>query len=491
LVTLNRLEGTFAMPTDASHIVEEYSATKQALDEISAIYADAPIGLGVIGADMRFQRINARLAEINGVPPELHIGRTIREVVPQIADVAEDLVRRIVATGEAVRNFEIEGETPAQPNVKRSWTEHWTPIRDANGRVTAVNVAVEETTHLKQTLRALGASEARFAAALKAGRLGAFEYVFGSPAVYKWDALIRDLWGVAAEEEMTDDLYWRAVHPDDRPKVEAAWDAIFHAPGSYHHSCEYRLIDPKDGQTRWVKVDGDVVYQGGQPARMVGLLQDITERKRREEQNRMLSREVHHRSKNLLSVVQSIARQTARTDDPQIFAQRFSERLSGLAASHDLLVQNHWLAVDLAELIFSQLSHYHDIIESRIFVKGPAVALSASAAQTLGMAFHELATNAAKYGALSDGQGRVSVSWNVVQTDGTRVFKLQWIESGGPTVHEPRSRGLGTIVTTQMVEQSLAATVAATYAAAGLEWRLSLPLANLAEGDPARDPSKS
>lgn len=139
---------------------------------------------------------------------------------------------------------------------------------------------------------------------------------------------------------------------------------------------------------------------------------DIDERKRHEEQITLLLREVNHRSKNMLAVVQAIARQTVAAT-PKDFIDRFAERIEALAASQDLLVKNDWKGVDLQDLARSQLGHFKDLVDKRIELRGPRLFVSASAAQTIGMALHELATNAGKYGALSDGCGRVEVDWSL------------------------------------------------------------------------------
>ena len=116
------------------NLLAEYSAIQQAMSELTAIYNDAPIGMAVIGTDFRFQRINARLAQINGAPVEAHLGRTMREVVPKLADLAEGLVRKIAETGESILNIEIEGETAAEPGVTRSFIEHWSPVKGRGRR---------------------------------------------------------------------------------------------------------------------------------------------------------------------------------------------------------------------------------------------------------------------------------------------------------------------------------------------------------------------
>ena len=146
---------------DHQQLLSEYSAVQQALSELAAIYNDAPIGMAVIGTDFRFQRINARLAQINGASVEAHLGHTLREVVPELADFGEGLVRKIAATGQSVLNLELEGETSAEPGVTRSFIEHWSPVTGPGERVVAVSVVVEEVTARKRAAEALRASEAR------------------------------------------------------------------------------------------------------------------------------------------------------------------------------------------------------------------------------------------------------------------------------------------------------------------------------------------
>ncbi len=183
-------------------------------------------------------------------------------------------------------------------------------------------------------------------------------------------------------------------------------------------------------------------YAGGRRY-FTGTLHDIRERKRFEEQIHLLMSEVNHRAKNLLTVVQTIARQTAATK-PDDFIERFGERIHALALGQDLLVKNEWRGVDLHELVHSQLAHFKDLIGVRIELRGPSLNISAAAAQTLGMALHELATNAGKYGALSNADGRVEVSWRVECAEtGVKTFTMTWREQGGPPVVVPAKNGFG------------------------------------------------
>ena len=203
---------------------------------------------------------------------------------------------------------------------------------------------------------------------------------------------------------------------------------------------------------------------------------DLTERKRQEQHVQILMGEVNHRAKNLLTVVEAIARQTARSADPSTFAVHLSERIRGLAASHDLLVENQWTHIAMSKLVHAQLSHFRDLIGTRVLIEGPAINLSPSAAQGIGMALHELATNAVKYGALSNAIGQVRITWNLATAE--PGFTLQWLEEGGPEVGPPTRKGYGNTVIGRMVEASVGGSVEIAYRKTGLFWKLTAPAAH-------------
>jgi len=207
-----------------------------------------------------------------------------------------------------------------------------------------------------------------------------------------------------------------------------------------------------------------------------GTVQDITERKEREEKEHLLMREVNHRAKNMLSVVDSIAHQTAARN-PEDFIERFSKRIQALSANQDLLVRNQWNGVEIEDLVCAQLAHFADLIGSRIGVRGHKLRFNPASAQAVGLALHELATNAGKYGALSTDKGRVYVSWGTVGN----TFTMSWTEREGPPVSAPERRGFGSIVMEAMAERSVDGKVDVEYAPLGLTWRLTSPAANALE----------
>ncbi len=202
---------------------------------------------------------------------------------------------------------------------------------------------------------------------------------------------------------------------------------------------------------------------------------DVTERKEGEAHLRLLLRELTHRSKNLLAVIQAMARQTARhVGSIDGFLNQFSARLQALASSHDLLVRESWYGASLGELIRSQLSAYVDKDGGRIAIEGPEVALKPEAAQNIGLALHELAVNAAKFGALSVPAGRVSITWHRGEQNGHPVT-LDWREELGPKVKVRRKKGFGSMVIERNLARALDAEVSLDFDPDGLRCHIVIP----------------
>lgn len=197
---------------------------------------------------------------------------------------------------------------------------------------------------------------------------------------------------------------------------------------------------------------------------------------------RYIMRELAHRSKNLLAVVQAIARQTGRAArDVKEFNLQLGERLAALGRSQDLLVQRKWQGVALEDLAAAQLKPFIAEGGQRITMQGPPVLLSSDAAQNIGMALHELATNASKHGAFSVPSGRVEISWEwLPAADGERRLELCWRETGGPEVKPPAHKGFGHTVIEQLAAASLRGTAKLDWQPHGLVWTLEIPECALA-----------
>jgi two-component sensor histidine kinase len=201
----------------------------------------------------------------------------------------------------------------------------------------------------------------------------------------------------------------------------------------------------------------------------------VSERKESEAHLRLLLRELTHRSKNLLAVVQAMARQTAQhAGSVDEFLHQFGARLQALAASHDLLVRESWHRASLRELIRSQLASSIDD-PSRVVFNGPDIDLKPEAAQNLGLALHELATNAARFGALSIPSGRVSINWSSNKSSRDDGITIDWREHGGPKVKPRRKRGFGSLLIERNLARALDADITLAFEPDGLRCHIGIP----------------
>jgi two-component sensor histidine kinase len=209
------------------------------------------------------------------------------------------------------------------------------------------------------------------------------------------------------------------------------------------------------------------------------LVDAAAERKRSEDQIRFLMRELSHRAKNQLAVVVAMARRTGGDSEAlRGFRSVFAERLLALARSTDLLVEQNWKGVPIAELIDAQLRPFQTGDGPRVTLEGPRIDLSADAAQNLGLALHELATNASKYGALSAAGGSVAIRWRITQPGGR--FHISWTEQGGPPVATPADTGFGSQVIQRTVAQALNGQVTHDFPEEGVVWTMEVALTEIA-----------
>ena len=214
----------------------------------------------------------------------------------------------------------------------------------------------------------------------------------------------------------------------------------------------------------------------GEVTGLLGVSSEITALKQAERRNALLAREIAHRAKNLLTVVQAIASETGRSAASVVdFSERFTARIRALARLQDLAMGGTGGGVPLHALVQSQFEAFIDPASGRVSTEGPDVRLTAQAGSSLAIALHELATNAAKYGALANAEGRVAIRWQDEQNDATRSFRLVWQESGGPPVAQPQRRGFGTKVLGRLTAGALEGEAMLEYRAEGLLWLFVAP----------------
>jgi PAS domain S-box-containing protein len=264
------------------------------------------------------------------------------------------------------------------------------------------------------------------------------------------------------------------VDPRDCAEVLAQIQKAIDGGGDYH--VEYRLATAAAGE-RWVEGKGRmVVDEHGRPLRMTGVCMDVTPRKRAEQRIDLVLRELRHRVKNLLAVVRSLAAQTLRhAPSLEAFDQAFQGRLAGLAGAHDLLVDTNWEGASLRALVVAQLSPWLEQ-QDRLRLAGDEVTLPANAALTLGMTLHELATNAAKHGALSTAVGEVDVSWRHEPAAAGGQLVLLWQERGGPEVSPPERRSFGTRLIEDGIAYEFGGEVNLEFLPPGVRCELRFPL---------------
>jgi PAS domain S-box-containing protein len=437
---------------------------------------NSPFGIYAVDADFRIVQVSAGAQKAFKDAQPL-IGRDLAEVLRCIwpepfASDATGRFRHTLDTGEpyhAPGSVERRKDTDAVESY--DWRIERVTMPDGRFGVVCHFYDLSERQKYEAALRE---SEATFRAMFDVSSVGKIEVEPESGRFLRANAAMCKFVGYSEAELLARTVY-DITHPDDRDRGRELLRRLV-AGESDVFDVEKRYIC-KDGNAVWARSTMNVIRDGsGRALRNTAVILDITERKEREEKEQLLMREINHRAKNMLSVVDAIAHQTA-TKSPEDFVERFSERIQALSANQDLLVRNEWKGVEIEDLARAQLSHFAGLVGSRIAVHGPKLRLKAAGAQAVGLALHELATNAGKYGALSTDTGRVDVCWGI---DGD-TFTMSWTEREGPLVSAPKRRGFGTVVMEAMAERSVGGAVDLDYAPSGLTWRLTCPAANALE----------
>ncbi|WP_294644881.1 PAS domain-containing protein [uncultured Aureimonas sp.] len=338
---------------------------------------------------------------------------------------------------------------------------------------------------IERRLADLPRAEDRLRFTLEAGRLGAWTLDLDTMRLVASTLCKRNFGRDPAETFTYDDLA-AAIHPEDRERWAAAVrEAVTGADGELE--IEYRTTTPS-GAVRWIEVRGQVGRDGGgTPTRMAGVSLDITDRRTADEHRNLLANELEHRVKNTLANVQSIVVQTLRAA-PSLEAgtRTLVDRIQAYAAAHDVLVKEGWVAANLVDVVEGALRPFRNGGAARVQAAGPDVRLRTRAATTMALAIHELATNAVKYGALSNEDGVVAVDWEIAKGPESSLL-FRWRETGGPTVASPTGRGFGS----RMLERALPAETNGVarleYHPVGVTFTLEARLADIAEPDGLTD----
>ncbi|SFO14813.1 PAS domain S-box-containing protein [Cohaesibacter marisflavi] len=332
---------------------------------------------------------------------------------------------------------------------------------------------------LKQSARARSMSEfdlsranVRYALALKAGQVATWSWD-QDEQIIECDPLMRQLLGLQDVGTVTGSRLFRQIDPDDLTRIK--YEVSTMVASDEDVSVEFRARSTG----RYVLALGHVFERDneGKPKKILGVAIDLTESKRSEDKTRLLLREVNHRVKNMLAILQSLASQTLRhSQSPERFTRAFSGRLAALATSHGLLSDQEWEDIDLVSLIQTQVKPYASHYAEQVTIEAEPIAINADAAIALGLVIHELATNAMQYGALSQRVGRLEISITASPAiHGQKMLSILWKETGGPALSEERRKGFGSILIEHSLNKIIGSNVHIDYEKSGIIAKIDMP----------------
>ena len=458
---------------EASHLSAElHEAAIREADSMRRLFESAPSFLCTLeGPHHVVKIVNGAFSRLIG--PRASVGRLFRSVLPELEDQQVlKLFDRVYATGEAltgrgelIRLKRFEGE--AEEDFCLNFVIQ--PIRDLQGRITGLFIEGHDVTDLKRAELALRQRELQLQLALSSAEMGVWEAVIvdGRVVATSEDARASFLLGRQSAERPSFETFVAHVHPDDRPSLDRSVEKALDPLGEGHLDVEYRVLSGEDRPERWIHARAQVVAEG-QTTRLIGTVRDITAIKDAESQYTLLNGELQHRIKNTLAMVSAIASQTLKGEAILEQCDTFNARLHTLAHAHDLLMGEAQEKGSIREVIETALAP-HRAAAAQFDVSGPDLSLSPKQTLSLALAMHELATNAAKYGALSKPNGRVLVNWEQAMSGSdARGFALRWEEHGGPTVLQPTRSGFGSRLITRVLAADFKGDVKLDYTPGGL-----------------------
>ena len=430
----------------------------------------SPDCLKIIGADGLLEYINQNgscllevdeCSDIIGQPWENLWPESIR---PEI--------RQSILEAKAGRLVKFIAEAVTAKGTRKCWDIAVSPLPSISGEPSKILAVSRDITNKKFAEAELIASEARFRAAVEAVD-GVVWTNNAAGEMYGDQPGWSNLTGQALAEYQG--LGWsHAVHPDDAQPTVDAWNAAVTSKGLFEFEHRIRC---KDSEWRWFGVRAAPIFNAqNEIVEWVGVHRDISARKATEEHHIFLMNELAHRSNNQLAIVQAMAAQTAlQAESLDQFQKVFAKRLRGIAISTNLLVSGDWSNVPLRDLVHRQLEPF-GFEAGRLISAGPDVFLRSEAAEAIGLALHELATNSTKYGAWSVPDGIVTIQWALSKNESEiGQVELTWTEAGGPDVTPPTRTGFGHEVIEGMVAHTLGGTVELKFNVEGLSWTLTFP----------------
>ncbi|MDA9491202.1 PAS domain-containing sensor histidine kinase [Bradyrhizobium sp. CCBAU 11361] len=461
---------------DVTHLREAERARRESEERLAATYEAATVGIAEADQTGRLLRVNDAICKMLGRSRDQLLSMTFFDYTHR-DDQAEDAANYTRQVEGEIDSYSVR-KRACQPDGTIVYLDVYaSAVRDDAGRFLYGVRVIQDVTDAKRMEDRIRESERHMRDLLE-----------GLPAaVYTTDANGRITFFNKACIEMA----------GRTPQLGDEWCVtwrLYTADGAPlpHDQCPMAVALKEDRPVRGVEAvaerpDGTLVPfipyptplhdADGKLIGAINMLVDITERKQAENRQKTLIDELNHRVKNTLATVQSLAKQTARhSDSLQDFSKGYEKRLLGLARAHDLLTRRHWEDAPLDYLAQEVLAPMATSFGGRVKIEGPSVTLNPRAALSVTMALTELATNAAKYGALSSEAGMLSLTWHVRESAGQTTLDLVWQESGGPPVQAPTRRGFGTRLMERCIERDLSGELDLVFDSKGLCCRTTFPL---------------
>ena len=445
---------------DAVYALKAAQAEAEArLEELENLYRSAPIGLALMDREFRILRLNNFLAAMREGPPEEFAGRPFFEAFPELEEGARHHCADVLKTGVSVRDLELETHKQ-DVSGSQYLLAHFYPVQGTDGAVSGIGAILENITERKRTEQVLD----RLAAIVYAANDAMFSFA-PTGRIQNWNPAAQNLFQYT-EAEAVDRSFSMLFPPgdgDDYQQLLRAWNA----GESLRLDTELRR---KNGDMFQASVSIAPIKEGARTIAISTTIEDITERRRSEKRQLLMNRELSHRVKNTLAVIQAMARHTLRSSpDPAVFSAAFEGRLRALAISHSLLTSSEWEGAEIGELAREQLSPHIQAV-GQLRLDGPKLLIPPGMATSLGLVLHELGSNAAKYGGLSTPEGSVTLKWQVLPAAPHKTLRVEWTERGGPKVTPPPRKGFGSV----LIENS--GKVEQSYDPGGLRCAIEMPL---------------
>ena len=414
------------------------------------------------------------------------LGKSVRDVFPELRGQGYfELLDRVYASGERVvaHHMPARLEDPRTGAVTEQLLDFiYAPVLDEAGQVSGIFCEGFEVTETVRASQALAQGEEQLRLATEASEVGLWDLDVPDDRLF-WPARVKAMFGISPDKPVSMADFSAGLHPDDRERVTAAFAAATDPEQRALYDVEYRTVGKEDGVLRWVAAKGRGIFDdAGRCVRVIGTALDISVRKRAEEHMRLMVNELNHRVKNTLATVQGIATQTlTRSEIPTDVRETLTSRLMALARAHDVLTNEKWAGAEIHEMAEAAAAPYRGVDSSPFKLNGPRMNVPPNTAIALALVFHELATNAAKYGALSIPGGEVRLTWSAAPSTEGRLLQLTWREIGGPPVSPPQRTGFGTRLIRRGLAAELGGAIELDYQPAGLVCTIEAVVAPAAE----------